>query len=97
MSWETFDDECQDCKPAMIKLKTGPDGEPIRQADGSLVVDGIVPDNDPAMIAILDVWAKTTLKERQVYHRVCCQNSQHPTDLQVFREIGKRLRNALEK
>jgi len=50
----------------------------------------VLPEDDPAMVKILEIWAATTLNERQAYHRVMCLNSRDPLDLFFVRGIVAR-------
>jgi hypothetical protein len=95
MSWETFDDECPGCRPAMAKVKLDKDGKPFKDKNGNFVPDGVVPDTDPMMVAILKVWDKTTLEERRAYHRVTCQNSRDCTDMEIFMGLSERINAAV--
>jgi hypothetical protein len=74
MSREIFDDNCPGCRPAILDPQT----------------KRVLPDDDPMMVKMLEVWAETTLGERQIYHRVMCLNSRDPLDLFIVRGIIER-------
>jgi hypothetical protein len=75
MSLAKFDDECPGCRPAILDVKTGK----------------VLPDEDPLMQKMLGIWQKTTLGEREAYHRVMCLNSRNRTDLFIVNGIIDRL------
>jgi hypothetical protein len=79
VSFQEFDDECHGCKPAMMNIETG----------------RVEPDDSPSMKIVLRVWSKTTLAERQAWHRVTCQNSRTLVDLQVAQNFTQRVQAAL--
>jgi hypothetical protein len=81
MSKEIFDDNCKGCRPAIIDIQTGK----------------VLPDDNPIMKCALEVWAGTTLLERQAYHDVCCLNSREASDLVLFHAVTKRMQEALNK
>jgi len=74
MSREVFDDNCPGCRPAIL--------DPITKR--------VLPEDDPIMVKMLEVWAGTTLQEREMYHRVMCLNSRDPLDLFIVRGIVER-------
>jgi hypothetical protein len=74
MSFQKFDDNCPGCRPAILDPQTG----------------RVLPDDDPLMVKMLSVWEETTLGERQIYHRVMCQNSRDPLDLFIVQGIIER-------
>ena len=76
MSFEYFENDCPGCKPVLLDQKT------MRQ----------MPETSPEMQAVLGVWAKTTLEERQAFHRFTCQNSRTPADMAVMSDLGERMR-----
>jgi hypothetical protein len=57
----------------------------------------VEPDDSPSMKIVLQVWSKTTLAERQAWHRVTCQNSRSIVDLQVAQDFTQRVQAALLK
>lgn len=79
MSFETFSDDCPGCRPAMMDAKTGE----------------VMADDSPPMKLVLNVWRTTSRKEREVFHRVCCQNSRNVSDMMIFTDLTKRIQNAL--
>jgi hypothetical protein len=79
MSWEKHDDNCPGCRPAIINRKTMK-----AFADGS-----------PVMMAVDKVWDATTPSEREAWHRVTCQNSRAPSDLELSTQIANRIQAAL--
>ena len=79
MSKATFSDDCPGCRPAMMDMKTGQ----------------VLPDDSPEMILVLGVWKTTSRREREVFHRVCCQNSRDGSDIRIFKELSQRITNAL--
>lgn len=54
-----------------------------------------VPDDDPVQVAVNAIWSKTTLEERQAFHRFTCQNSRTSADLKVVNDIRIRIQTAL--
>lgn len=54
-----------------------------------------MPEDSPEMQAVLGVWAKTTMEERQAFHRFTCQNSRTPTDLAVISALSARMNEAM--
>ena len=79
MSFETFSDECPGCRPAMIDMETGK----------------VMPEDSPPMKLILEVWKHTSRKEREVFHRVTCQNSRAQSDLRIWDGLTQRIQKAL--
>lgn len=79
MSRDIFSDDCADCRPVLIDMATG-------QAFAA---------DTPPMQRINAVWARTSLQERQTFHRVCCQNSRAPADMRMMRDIANRIQSAL--
>ncbi len=41
----------------------------------------MLPDDHPAMQAVNRAWLRTTLAQRQAFHRCTCLNSRDPVDL----------------
>jgi hypothetical protein len=76
MSIEQFDDNCPGCRPAVLDIATGK----------------VLPNDDPIMAKMLAIWAKTTLGQRQAYHRVMCLNSRDVIDLFVVRGLIEKLK-----
>lgn len=80
MSWEEYDENCEGCRPGLIDARTG-----LR-----------LPDDSPEMIAILSVWAQTTLIQRQAWHRVTCQGSTDGWDRFLIQPFVKAMHEALK-
>lgn len=80
MSWEKFDDECPGCKPALLDVNTGK----------------VMSDDSPEMMAVFSVWKKTTIEERQAWHRVCCHQSPTRDDMNFAEAFSLRVKEALE-
>ena len=78
MSRESHDDNCEGCKPALIDTTTG---QPL------------APDS-PMMQAVMGVWAKTTLPQRQAWHRVTCLMSRDPEDVRLAEQFVQDVQNA---
>lgn len=81
MSREKFDNECPKCRPVLVNFKT-------RQT---------VPEDAPESQAILGVWKKTTLEEREAFHRFTCQNSRTPNDIAIINSLNDRMSKALKE
>ncbi len=79
MSWETYEDACPGCKPAMLNLATG----------------ARLPDDSPEMKLILAIFDKLTLPERQAWHRFTCMNSRASGDLEVISRFQGQIQAAL--
>jgi hypothetical protein len=76
MSWETYDENCKGCQPAIIDIATG---RPL-------------PENSLEMIAVMRMWKTTTSRaEREAWHRVTCQNSRNVADLMIFQSLTRRI------
>jgi len=80
MSYAKFEDDCPNCRPALIDVKTGK----------------ILPDDSAEMKAINSIWAATTKEQREAFHRATCLNSKEDRDLNVILEIGVRFQEAME-
>jgi hypothetical protein len=80
MSQEHFDDNCPGCKPALLDIKTGK----------------ALPPEHPIMQIVDGIWAKTTLEERQAFHRVTCLNSEAPADVSVMVRITTHIEDAIK-
>ncbi len=79
MTRDVFSDDCPGCRPAILDITTG---LPL-------------PDESPAMQSVFALWRRTTRKERLVFHRVTCQNSQTPSDLRIFGDLARRIQQAV--
>jgi hypothetical protein len=79
MSREEFDDNCDDCKPALIDTQTGK----------------MLPDDHFVMQTLMGIWEEASLEERQAFHNVTCKNSRNPQDLSLAEQIAKRLMSAV--
>lgn len=81
MSWEKHEDDCPGCRPAMMNMQT----------------KQILPDDSPEIVAILGEWAKTTLEQRQAWHRITCQGSTDRKDHELVRPFINASQDALQK
>ena len=79
MSFQRFEDDCPGCRPVLIDIQT-------REVMG---------DDTRQMQALLRVWSQTSRFEREVYHRVMCQNSRTAFDMAVMQEITARIQVAM--
>lgn len=76
------DEKCPICGPtlqpgpAIIDLETG---KPL-------------PAEHPVMQKMLDVWHRSTLAQREAFHRVCVHNSRDPVDLFLMHAITDQLK-----
>lgn len=75
MSLEKFNDDCSGCRPVIIDIKTG----------------AVLPDDDPYMKRVLEVWAVLTREEKEAWHAVTCQNSRDPWTLEVVQDLVRRM------
>ncbi len=80
MSRLLFSDQCSGCRPAMIDFQTM---KPV-------------PADSPLMRPINAVWEKTTLAERQAFHRFTCQGSTDLGDLLTVKMLQQRMHRAAE-
>lgn len=53
--------------------------------------------SDPIMQAANAVWSGTSRKEREAYHRVMCQNSRAPVDLELVQMVVGRMEFACKE
>lgn len=81
MSRLIFSDDCPGCRPALIDFQTM---KPVA-ADSRL------------MRPINDVWDKTTVAERQAFHRFTCQGSIDLSDLAIVAGLEKRMQVAADR
>jgi len=88
MAWDTYDDECPGCKPALLQ-QVGVD--PISHKP----IFRPVPDDAPEMVALFAVWDHVTLPDRRAFHQVCCTNSREPSDLAAMKRIQGLFQTAL--
>jgi hypothetical protein len=79
MSWQTYDDSCRGCKPAMLNFDTG---QPL-------------PDSAPQMQVVLALFAELSPAEKQAWHRFTCLNSRVPQDLAVVEKFMRSIEQAL--
>lgn len=79
MSREKFDDECPDCRPAILDRRTGK----------------VLDDSSWEMQAVNKLWAETTLEQREAYHRVMCSNSRDEKDLALVDPFLASVQRAL--
>jgi len=80
MSKDKFNDDCQGCKPAVIDVQTG---KPL------------TPEH-PIMAAVNRVWGKTTLAEREAFHKFTCLNSRDPEVMKVVQSLSERIKSAAQ-
>jgi hypothetical protein len=79
MSWQKYEDQCPGCTPVLADPVTL---EPL-------------PQDDPMTKAVMEVWAGTTLEERQAFHRFTCLNSRAADDLVIINELTRRIQAAV--
>jgi hypothetical protein len=80
MSWNKHDDNYPYFKPALISVDTGL----------------VLADDSPEKVAAGKLWAETTLKERQAFHRVTCLSSRNTQNLLVMTDISNHIEAALK-
>lgn len=80
MSRQKFDDECKGCLPILIDQATM---TPMAE-------------DSPEMKIVYQVWAGTTMDERQAFHQVTCLNSRDQGMLALFFGVTKRIEDALK-
>jgi hypothetical protein len=74
MSIKIYEEDCPGCRPAAMDQTTGQ----------------VLPDDHPLMQRILRAWSQTTREQREAWHRVTCQNSRDPRDMQLCQQfLGK--------
>lgn len=78
MSRERFDDECTDCRPTVVDVKTG----------------RVFADDSTEMVIVNRLWAGTSREERLAWHRFTCQNSRSLGDIQIVKAFSDRLEAA---
>lgn len=81
MSLKVFDDNCPGCKPVILDKDTL---KPF-------------PADSPPMVAINRVWAKTTLEEREAFHKFTCLNSRAPSVMGLVLPLIQRMEDELKK
>lgn len=81
MSVEKFSDTCAGCRPAMIDLTTG---KPL-------------PDEHPALQAILRVWDETTIHERKAWHAFTCCNARDPLTMALVPGLTHKMQLACRR
>lgn len=79
MSWERFDENCKGCRPVIIDTRTGK----------------AFPDDSPQMVAVMELWSKTSRAQRVAFHRVTCLNSRDMVDLFIIESLSRRIGEAL--
>jgi hypothetical protein len=52
------------------------------------------PDDSPLTQATRAAWASMSLKEREAYHRVMCQNSRDFMDCMIVKGMTRKIRKA---
>lgn len=74
MSVEKFDEQCLGCRPAMLDIRTGK----------------LLPDTDPIMVKVLQLWSEQTKETKEAWHKITCQDSKNPFDRRLVGEfLGK--------
>lgn len=82
MTWQSYQDDCPGCEPAIIDVESGL----------ALPKDGEV------MKRVLSMWrTETTRPERVAWHRVTCQNSRNPADMVVAQSLAARISAVLHE
>lgn len=75
MSQEKFNNDCPGCKPVLLDAKT----------------KTALPDDSPAMIAIMKIWKTLTLEERESFHRFTLperhQSRKHGSHAENYRQV----------
>jgi len=79
MAVKRFDDECPGCRPAMINGHTK---QPYPDASAEITI-------------VNRLWAETMSAEREVWHRVTCQNSRSIVDVQLAQRFADRVQVGL--
>jgi len=79
MSKHKFDDDCPGCRPVLIDVDTG----------------NPMPLTHPTMVRVNEIWAQTTLGEREAFHQVTCLNNRTPQVLKLAMQITRRIQDAL--
>jgi hypothetical protein len=58
----------------------------------------VIPDDDPIMVAVLNVWRnQTTYQERKAFIEVTLHNSRLPSDLRLAEAVVNKIKPALEE
>lgn len=79
MSYTTYEDDCPDCRPAILDTKSGK----------------ALPDDHPIMRIVARVWAETTREERRAFHAVACSKSRTDADMALAAGIAERIAKAM--
>ena len=80
-----FCDDCKGCRPALaaVDLETGE-------------VGGQVPDSDPAMVIINELWDnETTYAQRKAFIEVTLHNSQIPVETNLATQVMTMIEDAI--
>lgn len=75
MTDHVFDPECEDCRPTLVDPVTGK----------------ALPDTDPGVVILLEVWRAAPRVEQEAFHRVTSHNSRDPKDLAAVECLSKRI------
>lgn len=75
MSKEKFQDDCSGCLPAILK----------QNEDGSF---SRLPNDSPEMKAVMELWATTTMEERQAFHSFTRLNSRDAGVLAIIDRLN---------
>lgn len=78
---ESYEENCQGCKPVILDIKTG---RPF-------------PADHPAVVAINAVFNSLPLSDKQAWHELTCHNSREPQVLAAMARVQKLFSDALEK
>lgn len=81
MSREKFEDGCPGCRPVLLDQATM---EPFAK-------------DHPAMVAVMRVWATTTLEERQAFHDLTCLNHRDRKTVDIVMGINRRFEAAIKE
>lgn len=81
MSLKYFEDDCPGCRPVLLDFNTMK----------------AMPEDSKEMQAVLAVWGKTTVEERQAFHRFTCQNSRTPGDIEVMKSLSDKISKTLKE
>jgi len=77
--WEEFEDDCPECRPALIDTQTGQ----------------VLPEDHPTMRAVMRVWKDTSLAGRRAFHAFTCLNVRDPEIMGFIQSFNERIRRAI--
>lgn len=75
-----FDPNCEDCKPALLDIKTG---RPL-------------PKTDPMVVTATEIWEALSLEDKKALNRVWVHNSRDAHDMQTCARYAKAVQKAME-